>query len=95
MKKNPLLFLNLFLETGSMLNSYQELPTLLHMTAKFNLYAVAENLLKHPWASMALGIRNKDGFTPEEIAANYNHPNLAQLFRTEIEVLHLNFYFET
>ncbi|XP_059177950.1 uncharacterized protein LOC131957215 [Physella acuta] len=74
-------------ESGSMLNSYQELPTLLHMSAKFNLYAVAENLLRHPWASMALGIRNKDGFTPEEIAANYNHQNLAQLFRSEIEFL--------
>ncbi|KAH9505374.1 hypothetical protein Btru_058551 [Bulinus truncatus] len=58
--------------------SGQELPTLLHLAAKYNFAILTQTLLMQPWASMALQIKNKDGLTPYRLALKHQHEALSQ-----------------
>ncbi|TRY82589.1 hypothetical protein DNTS_030589 [Danionella cerebrum] len=55
--------------------------TLLHFAARRGLLKVASFLLQQPGAREALCLCNKQGLTPELIAANRGHTMLVQLFR--------------
>ncbi|XP_035824239.1 uncharacterized protein LOC101848805 [Aplysia californica] len=67
---------------GGFWNSKQELPTLLHFAAKFNLPGLCQVLLKIPWAGLAAGIANRERHTPEQLARKYGHVRLAELLVT-------------
>jgi len=58
-------------------STFDEYPTLLHFAARYNLIKLCIAILKCHGGYNALNIRNKDGFTPSELASEHGHDNLA------------------
>ena len=64
-----------------------ELPTLLHLAAKYGLTELGSSLTDLPDAKLVCCLGNADGRMPEELAQACNHSQLAQLFENYRELV--------
>ncbi|CAG2221814.1 B-cell scaffold protein with ankyrin repeats-like isoform X2 [Mytilus edulis] len=68
-----------------LIESDQEIPTLLHFAAKHGLEDLTCNILDTPGSSAAFQIENKDGHDPADLAELNGHVDLAEHMRTHFE----------
>lgn len=67
---------------STVIESDQEIPTLLHFAAKHGLEDLTCNILDTPGSSAAFQIENKDGHDPADLAELNGHVDLAEHMRT-------------
>ena len=64
------------------IESEQEVPTLLHFAAKHGLEDLSRTIMDTPGSSAAFQIENKDGHDPADLAELNNHEDLAEHMRS-------------
>ena len=67
--------------------SVEELPTLLHLVAKFGLQEVAAWLSGQKGVQMACSITNQSNHYPGDIARNYGHTELSSFLQDLIDLV--------
>ncbi|KAI8771173.1 phosphoinositide 3-kinase adapter protein 1, partial [Biomphalaria glabrata] len=80
-----------YLDRHSCAKSPQEMPTILHLAAKYNLLMLAETLSMQPFSFHALQIKNKDGLTPEKLALKYEHLQMADFLEAFYEIRKMSY----
>ena len=64
-----------------------ELPTMLHLCARYGLSELAACLIDLPGAHQAYSVTNARGLYPESIAAEHGHTALATMFANYRELV--------
>ena len=70
-------------------DSEEEIPTLVHLAAKYGLKEMGAKLMDLPSACKACSIANKDHKQPAEIAEQHENYELATFFRNITDLVSL------